>query len=434
MVGDTPTAQNLNTLCMDTSKQKKPDRLLKRSRTERQTLSITDLSPEPWFPKFLIIQASDENTSLAKVSPFLVAKVLEQVIGKSYQARKLNSGSIQVEVHTKQQSIALQALKEIGDTLVSVSTHRTLNIVKGVISEDELLSCSESEIEDGMNEQGVVTAKRIFIRRDGKEIPTKHIILSFKLHSLPSSIKAGYLNCNVRAYVPNPRRCFKCQRFGHSSQVCRGHPVCPKCAGKDHTPETCNNGFHCANCEGNHPVYSRSCPRWKDEKQIIRIKTEQNLTYKAAKAQLDFAKKGSFSDVVRRGVAPPRRSVETQTCFQETETPLHTPQQDVGDTQVPPTLPVANQETGHNKGATTSSKVDGAQSVWDGNLKVPSQISHSMDVDEDDCMSQKSSSSVSSLPGKEKRERRDKGRGRGSKPNAPSNEQRRPVPQRVLPP
>ncbi|XP_064466038.1 sialidase-1-like [Ornithodoros turicata] len=66
---------------------------------------------------------------------------------------------------------------------------------------------------------------------------------------------------------------------------------------------------------------------------------------------------------------------------------------DVGDTQVPPTLPVANQETGHDKGATTSSKVDGAQPVWDGNLKVRSQISHSMDVDEDDCMSQKSSSS-----------------------------------------
>ncbi|XP_064463466.1 uncharacterized protein LOC135374435 [Ornithodoros turicata] len=293
-------------------------------------------------------------------------------MGKSYQAKKLSSGSIQVEVHTEQQSVAFQSLKEIGDTPVTVSRHRALNIVKGVISEGELLSCSESEIEEGMKDQGVVTAKRIVIRRDGKEIQTKHIVLSFKLHSLPSSVKAGDRNCNMRPYVPNPMPCFKCQRFGHSSQVCRGNFVCPKCDGKDHTPESCRNEFHCANCEGNHPVYSRSGPRWNDEKEIIRIKTEHNLKYKAAKAQLDFAKKCSFSDVVRRKVAPPKRSVETQTCFQVTETLLHTLQQDVGDTQVPPTLPVANQETGHNRGATTSSKVDGTQSVWDGNLKVPS--------------------------------------------------------------
>ncbi|XP_064488393.1 uncharacterized protein LOC135400491 [Ornithodoros turicata] len=364
-------------------------------------------------------------------STLMGPKALEHVIGKSFQDKKLSSGDIQVEVNNKEQSIALQSLKNIGEIAVSVTTHRTLNTVKGVISEEELIECSETEIEEGLKEQGLVSAKRIIMRRDGKEIPTKHIILSFKLHTLPSTIKAGYVNCHVRSFIPNPRRCFKCQRFGHSSQVCRGQLVCPRCAGKEHTPESCTKDFHCANCEGGHPVYSRSCPRWKEEKEILKIKTEQNLNYRDARAQLKFRKKGSFSDVVRRGVALPRKSVETQTCFSGSESPLYTPQPEkAGDTPVSSAVTEASRSTGRRETATASSKVDGTQSVWDGVVKTPSQKgTQGMEVDDDDCMSQKSSSSLPSIPsqGKEKRE---KGRGRGFKGN---DQQKQPL-RRVQPP
>lgn len=412
---------------MDKLNSKKPDRRQKRHRTEDITVNFLETNQESWFAKHLVIHSENETKSLAGLSPFLVAKALEQVVGKSYNARKLNSGDIQVEVQTKQQSTALFSLKSIGDTPVSVTVHRTLNTVKGVISAEELLPCSDSEMTEGLKEHGVIDAKRIVMRREGKEIPTPHVILTFELHRLPSSIKAGYLSCPVRPYVPNPRRCFKCQRFGHGSQVCRGHAVCAKCAETSHTSDSCQNAAKCANCQGGHAVYSRSCPRWQEEKQILRVKAEQNLTYKAAKAQVEFQKKGSFSGVLLRGVAPLRVSVETQTS----EPPPHTPQHKKQDTEVSVPSSLACQKSSQDT-ASASREADGTQSVWDGATQGSSQgTQQNMEMDDDDCLSQKSSSSLSGVPSLGKEQRWETpGRGRGKKPRNP---QKPPLP-RVTPP
>ncbi|XP_064469920.1 uncharacterized protein LOC135384653 [Ornithodoros turicata] len=375
-------------------------------------MQILDLTPEPWFAKFLIVHSEDETKAMAKVSPFTIARDLERTIGKSYNARKLTTGDLQIEVTTRQQSSALLSLDKIAGISVTVTTHRTLNIVKGVISESQLLDCSDTEIEEGLKDQGVMTARRIVMRRDGKDIPTRHIVLSFQLHRLPPTIKAGYLNCHVRPYIPNPRRCFKCQRFGHGSQVCRGHAICPKCAGMDHSAESCANEVRCANCKGSHPVYSRSCPRWQEEKEILKMKVTQNISYREAKTQVEFARKGTFSEVVRRGVAPLRKSVETQTSGSPPHTP---PTQEKPAESLLPLAPAA-QVGSREVVATTSTEVDGELSVWDGLTWGSSQAAtHTMDVDDDDCMSQKSSSSLPPNPSPWKEQRTKKGgRGRGS--------------------
>ncbi|XP_064462168.1 uncharacterized protein LOC135372489 [Ornithodoros turicata] len=316
------------------------------------------------------------------MSPFVIAKALEQLIGKKNNAKKLGSGDIQVHVEKREQNSALFSLTSINGISVTVSSHRSLNIVKGIISESDLLDCSESELQEDLQQHGVVAVKRIVMRRDGKQIPTKHVILTFKLHKLPETIKASYLSCNVGAYIPNPSRCYKCQRFGHGSQV---------------------------------------MSFWKEEKQILKMKTEQNFTYGVAKAQLAFQKKGTFSDVVRRGVAPLRVSLETQTSG----TRLHTPQHKERDTEGSPS--VASPTNSQEDAMLTSEEVVASPSVWDGIAKGLSQnTSQSMDLDDDDCCSQKSSSSLPSLPlGKEQR-RRKAGRGRGGK--AKEQQQRVPPP------
>ncbi|GBN92256.1 hypothetical protein AVEN_12459-1 [Araneus ventricosus] len=75
---------------------------------------------------------------------------------------------------------------------------------------------SESEIIEGLSKQGVIAARRINIIRGNDIIPTKHVILTFSSSKLPSSITAGYIRSPVKPYIPNPLRCFNCQRFGHS--------------------------------------------------------------------------------------------------------------------------------------------------------------------------------------------------------------------------
>lgn len=136
------------------------------------------------------------------MSPFTVAKVLENVIGKEYCAKKRSSRDLLVEVQMKEQSVPLLSLKKIPDNPVSVSPHRSLNAIRGVVLEDDLLNSSEDEILEGLRDQGVVAVKRIALCRNDSEMPTKHVTLAFNSTTLPTAVKVGYLNCRVLSLCP----------------------------------------------------------------------------------------------------------------------------------------------------------------------------------------------------------------------------------------
>lgn len=246
------------------------------------------------------------------MSPFIVAKVLENLVGFAYKAKKLHSGDLLVEVNTAVHSHALLNMTNIVDVKVSVSPHRTLNTIRGVISEDDLLDSSEEEILEGLKHAGVVAVKRIIFRKNGQETPSKHLILTFERHELPVNVKAGYLHCRVRPYIPNPQRCYRCQRFGHGTRSCRGRETCAKCGSEEHVADVCESIPHCSNCNGPHPAYSRACPLFQQEKEILALKAKENIPYPEAKKRFSFLSKGGYAKVVRGGPAPRLESRATQ--------------------------------------------------------------------------------------------------------------------------
>ncbi|XP_076366586.1 uncharacterized protein LOC143255196 [Tachypleus tridentatus] len=111
-------------------------------------------------------------------------------------------------------------------------------------------------------------------------------MLTFTVPHPPITIKAGYLNCKVRPYIPNPVRCFHCQQFGHLKQSCHGSLTCARCGCKDHNATECQLKPHCINCNGTHPSYFTSCPKWVEEKEVQHLKTVNNLTYTDARKLL----------------------------------------------------------------------------------------------------------------------------------------------------
>ncbi|GFW97222.1 uncharacterized protein TNCV_4784361 [Trichonephila clavipes] len=147
------------------------------------------------------------------------------------------------------------------DYPLTISLHKTLNSCRGVISEPDLLTTPDGEILDGFSDQGVIQVRRITIKKDNSVIPTKHLILTFNSPTLPKTIKAGYLNCKIRPYIPNPLRCFKCQRFGHSQTACRGQLTCSRCASVGHASSDCTLEQKCVNCSQPHPTDSKLCPK-----------------------------------------------------------------------------------------------------------------------------------------------------------------------------
>lgn len=318
--GGRPAPLPNTSLLMDKKKNVDPDRPPKRGRTEVNALqrlsNPSNPSPtEPTFPKFLVMQSGDPQKPLRKVSPFAVARELSKILGPRYNVKKLPTGDLLVEVHAKFQSDALLSMKELATHKIHVTAHRTLNTRLGVVSDEDLIDVSEDEILEGFKEEqtNVIAVRRIKIRRKDEEIATKHLVLTFNSTTLPDNVHLGYLNLRVRPYVPNPRRCFRCQRYGHTQQSCRGKPTCALCASTEHGNDACDEeDLKCVNCSGEHPAYSRKCPRFRQEKDLLAIKVKENVSFQEAKRRLAFAQKGSFAEVARQGVGLPQFPALTQ--------------------------------------------------------------------------------------------------------------------------
>ncbi|GFW50595.1 uncharacterized protein TNCV_2888971 [Trichonephila clavipes] len=160
--------------------------------------------------RFLLI--SLPNNAMSVKSLFTIHKALKGIGGEPKSVKRLRSGDLLVETISSTQTKSFLLAKTFLDSPVNIIPHKSLNTSRGVISEPDLLTTPEAEILDGFSDQGVIQVRRITIKKDTAVIPTKHIILTFSSPTIPHTIKTGYLNCKIRPYIPNPLRCFKCQR------------------------------------------------------------------------------------------------------------------------------------------------------------------------------------------------------------------------------
>ncbi|GBL78382.1 hypothetical protein AVEN_42900-1 [Araneus ventricosus] len=192
------------------------------------------------------------------VSPFLVQKLLTSCIGELQNVKKLRSGDLLVQVDSKQASV-INKLTNLGTFPVGTSFHKTLNVSRDVLSNPDFIHVTEAEFLEELRDQNTPV--------------------------LPKSIKAGYINCKLRPHIPNPLRCFKSQRYGHSQQSCRGtDPVCGKCSESGHEINVyTSDTFKCRNCSGPHAASSKSCPTRIFEKEVIAFKMKRNITFPEAR-------------------------------------------------------------------------------------------------------------------------------------------------------
>ncbi|KAM7294821.1 hypothetical protein ISCGN_024326 [Ixodes scapularis] len=119
------------------------------------------------------------------------------------------------------------------------------------------------------------------------------------------------------------------------SPGCRGRETCAKCGSHDHVADVCEDPVACANCKGPHPAYSRSCPLWRQEKEILTLRAKENLSYPEAKQRFSFISKGTYSDAVRRGPAPRTESRATQFSLEDLAGPSQAPKQPAGKQGAP---------------------------------------------------------------------------------------------------
>ena len=133
---------------------------------------------------------------------------------------------------------------------------------------------------DELSDQGVTGVSRFILKKDGESIKTNTIFVTFNTPTPPQKLKIGYYIVRVQLYIPNPLRCFQCQKFGHSKRFCKNQIACWKCGSEGHDGSECTaETTRCLNCKDDHCASSKSFPIWIQEKEIQRIKTEKGLSY-----------------------------------------------------------------------------------------------------------------------------------------------------------
>ena len=275
--------------------------------------SENELENEFW-PRYLVISSADEGVPL-RISPFAVQKGIEGIAGKPDNIKRMQSGDLIVQVSKRSHAQNLLNMTEFVGFKATCSPHTSLNYSKGILRCRELADCSEDEILTELKSQGVVNIKRFSSKRDGVETKTNTYLITFCTSTLPDSIKIGYMYCKIQKYVPNPQRCFKCQRYGHTEKRCRQEQICGKCGGKDHDRDNCENEAKCVHCAGNHNAGSRVCLKWKEEKEILTLKTDLGITFPEAKRIF-------FSRVEKKTYAQATKNLIKTTMSVETQTDI----------------------------------------------------------------------------------------------------------------
>jgi len=149
-------------------------------------------------------------------------------------------------------------------------------------------------VEEIKEDSGAKEVKRMYKKnpQGGGKIPTENIILSYSTVP-PQVVSLGYRKYKTTEYFANPLRCYKCQHFGHSQNVCRGKITCPNCAG-NHSFSECQlskgvgemtstmDGVKCVNCNKNHSAGFRGCEVYLMQKEIIQFKTIHKISFAEA--------------------------------------------------------------------------------------------------------------------------------------------------------
>ena len=295
---------------------------------------------DPFKARIFYVQ-STPISQLATLNGFIVKKALTHAVGATHECHRLRSGTLRVQVHTLEQVKDLHNMHQINGIPVTVEVPFASNTCKGVVSHYDFERMTEDNIVQEMKELDVVACRK-FYKKDKhtkEHRPTNTVCLTFARTQLPESIYVGYELRTVYPFVPRPQRCNKCQRYGHSQFACRSQqPVCMRCAGQGHEISTCQAGeTKCASCGGPHLASDWDCPVWKQEKDILEVKTLQRLSYKEARAKVRAVTQAtpvpgvSYSSVAASGTnaslakAPKMSNIGTST------NPLH----ELGDHDAP---------------------------------------------------------------------------------------------------
>ena len=239
------------------------------------------------YDRFYIVKAIN-GTPLSTVNTVKAYEELKAHIGGTpKKVVERRDGGLNITINDQEQSRRLVTLTSLAGVSVEAVSDRNLNKSQGTIRYENHPGYSHQELLEALKEQQVTEIYQLTKKNEDKtSTPLPIYILTFGTTRLPERINIGWTSCPVRIYIPRPRRCFKCQRFGHGANTCRSViNICGKCGKTAHDGD-CVSGAFCINCGGPHPSFIRACPSYKKEQEILAYKVKNNVSFSEARTAI----------------------------------------------------------------------------------------------------------------------------------------------------
>ena len=243
------------------------------------------------WTRFFVISGEKESLKSYKLSPFVIQKTFKGLFGDPKSVKRLQSGDLLIQAESEKQSKQIEQLTAIQNAPVKASAHRSLNLSRCIVSSPEFIDIDVDEITQELQPLGVNKVRKLGNRGT--------LLLTFGSPTYPSYINFFYTRLRTREYIPDPLRCYRCNKFGHSSTACtRTANHCPKCSQEGHDRVNCPNSPLCANCQGEHDASSRQCPVYLREKEVIvtKLRSTNPISYQAARRIVQEKQKPTYAE------------------------------------------------------------------------------------------------------------------------------------------
>ena len=174
------------------------------------------------------------------------------------QIKQMTKQNIIVKARNYDQAKELMRFKS--SHVANVTATSYLNECKGVITTWMLANDDEQDLK--LFNEDIVGIERIKRRIDGELVNTNSAILTFNRSDLPVKINYGWIDVEVKPYIPRPLQCYNCQKYGHSKFKCKYKNMysrCVVCGTEFNGSHECSKIVKCSNCGEDHKSNSKDC-------------------------------------------------------------------------------------------------------------------------------------------------------------------------------
>lgn len=230
--------------------------------------------------RFLLLRTVGEKTLPA--NPWILSDTIKRAIGKIVTGRPLDSKTFLLETRSEKVFTELQKINSLmnGDK-ISITPHPTLNAVKFVFTCSSIGALKSEEIIEHMGAEGITDVYRFTKRVNGQIVQTNAYVVTMQAVAIPEYVYIGLEKIKTRVYYPRPMRCNRCLRFGHTTKNCANKEICANCGQDAHGH--CTVSPTCVNCNEHHNTFDKKCPHYTKEAEIIKIKTDNNCSFREAR-------------------------------------------------------------------------------------------------------------------------------------------------------